>query len=92
LAVDFDPLDAGLWNTISFNKATILVKAAKRLDTHNGVELGCFEVLRALFICRSGSDYLFRLLKLGQLPVSPPRFLKRGVPDRDQLYQGSRAG
>jgi tRNA-modifying protein YgfZ len=45
LTEDYNPLDAGLWNTISFNKGCYIgQETIARLDTYNGVKLNLWGV------------------------------------------------
>ncbi len=45
LTDDYNPLDAGLWNTISFNKGCYIgQETIARLDTYNGVKLNLWRM------------------------------------------------
>jgi hypothetical protein len=71
LTDDYNPLDAGLWNTISFNKGCYIgQETIARLDTYNGVKLNLFGVMKSSSSCPVGSVIIIQIIpKLGQFSI-----------------------
>ena len=59
LTDDYNPLDAGLWNTISFNKGCYIgQETIARLDTYNGVKLNLWRMKLASPVALGSVVYL----------------------------------